>query len=447
VRKLAVVVNAKVFGKVRRETINGAEYFIAPVTMIVEGVLPGSAGPLMYPRDELIQNVTDWYQVPVLVYHPFDARGNAVAARGNTAVLNRQGIGHIEFPRVVIHGGRAKLKAIAYFDAEKTRRVDKRVYNALERNRPMELSTGLFTMNEPASGSYLGRQYVGIARNYFADHVAILPDMKGACDLEMGCGLLVNDEFGHWAFGAGKRNFDYATIGARVQRHAKSGFKGATMKKKKKAELHLCTKCRQSTVMNDDEDDRDEDDEPVMDGGSPTNNGVPSIPISMLEFGDHAEGPLSLSDFLMNADRVITDARPNRSTGSNRGGTYGGGSEDGYLGDPLREHDPRLFDHPRARRSADALEKPGDSDPSGTGDDFIDVSALPLGSHPQMGQTKETGDEGNYTSGRTDTSSWDQDDVDRENYKRLQLDPVDERWRHDPDEAKWASMGLGRPPM
>lgn len=64
--------------------------------------------------------------------------------------------------------------------------------DALEAGRPMELSTGLFTQNEPApaGATFNGRPYDYVARNYRPDHLAVLPDQIGACSLADGCGVL-----------------------------------------------------------------------------------------------------------------------------------------------------------------------------------------------------------------------------------------------------------------
>ena len=59
----------------------------------------------------------------------------------------------------------------------------------------MELSTGLFTDNDETAGvSPKGRNYEAVARNHRPDHMAVLPDQVGACSINDGCGVLVNEE-------------------------------------------------------------------------------------------------------------------------------------------------------------------------------------------------------------------------------------------------------------
>lgn len=169
-------------GRARRATVDGRDYFVAPLTTIVPGVLAGSQGALLYPPEEIKRTAAAWDGVPITVYHP------PRSAR-DPGVLNKQGIGFLRNSR---WSGR-KLVHDGYFDVARTRTVDPRVYDALLNGRPMELSTGLYTDNFPDEGTAPdGRSYTHIARNYKPDHLAVLPTGVGACSLRDGCGLLVN---------------------------------------------------------------------------------------------------------------------------------------------------------------------------------------------------------------------------------------------------------------
>lgn len=89
------------------------------------------------------------------------------------------------------------LKGEGWFDVDATKRIDNSILEALQQGRPIEVSTGLYTENIPAppdSVDHKGRTYSYIARNYRADHLAILPNQKGACSVSDGCGVMVNEE-------------------------------------------------------------------------------------------------------------------------------------------------------------------------------------------------------------------------------------------------------------
>ena len=180
---------ANLSGKARRTNVNGREYIVAPLTMIVPGVLNGSQGALYYPPSEVARSADAWNGIPLVVRHPVAANGDHVSGR-DPEVLARQGIGHVY--KVANNG---KLTAEGWFDVEATRRVDNRVLQRLEAGQPIELSTGLYTDNEPAENGahYNGSPYTHVARNYRPDHLAILPDQRGACSIKDGCGVLVNE--------------------------------------------------------------------------------------------------------------------------------------------------------------------------------------------------------------------------------------------------------------
>ena len=177
--------------KVRKETLDGRKYFVAPLTMIVPGVLNGSKGALYYPPEEIRKNHDAWNYIPIVVEHPTH---NGVPVSGRTPrVIQNSGIGHVFNTRITASG---KLAAEGWFDAEKTKQVSPQVYQALLNGQPIELSTGLFTKNERYKGEFNGKPYDFIAREYRPDHLAILPGEEGACSLKDGCGVGMTENSG-----------------------------------------------------------------------------------------------------------------------------------------------------------------------------------------------------------------------------------------------------------
>lgn len=173
-------------GKPQRRTLNGREFLVAPVTMIVPGVLNGSKGALYYPPEEVSKNPTVWNGTPIVLLHPQSLNGEHISAR-DPVVLNKQGLGWIFNSQA-----NGKLTAEAWFDVEAVRNRDATLLGKLESGDKVELSTGLYTDNEPSTGVANGKEYKFIARNYRPDHLAILPGMQGACSVNDGCGVNVN---------------------------------------------------------------------------------------------------------------------------------------------------------------------------------------------------------------------------------------------------------------
>lgn len=189
-----VTFNASPPATVRHETMAGKNYLVVPMVMITEGVHAGSNGPLYYPAAELAKNCAVWNHKPIVVYHP-TLNGQAISAC-ETHVITNQSVGLIMNTRYVPGkaGQPGKLKADAYLDESRLKKVDPRVAEAVQNKSMMEVSTGLFTDNEQKVGQWKKEQYSSIARNYKADHLAILPDQKGSCSIADGGGLMRNAE-------------------------------------------------------------------------------------------------------------------------------------------------------------------------------------------------------------------------------------------------------------
>ena len=192
-------------GPARRVTDKNGTWLVAPLKLIVPGVLDGSRGPLYYPADEIAKNYTAWDGQPLTKNHP-TRNGNPASAR-DKGVIESVGLGVVRNPSII----NTELHAEGWFHEERVKRVDKEIWNALVEGRPIELSTGLGTLNEDAEGKCptTGREYKGIARNYEPDHVAILTDgQKGACSIDDGCGVNnskgIVETFWDWLTNAGR---------------------------------------------------------------------------------------------------------------------------------------------------------------------------------------------------------------------------------------------------
>jgi hypothetical protein len=182
---LGVTVN----GAIARRTWLGREWLVAPVTMIVPGVLNGSKGPMLYPEDEVSREPDKWNGVWLTAGHP-RVNGQFVSAR-HPAVLEKYGLGQVFNAR--FEGG--KLLGEAWFDPALVRRNAAQLHDRLLNGTATELSTGLFTHDEPVrNGRHTdGRPYDYVARNYRPDHLAILLGETGACSVKDGCGVLANE--------------------------------------------------------------------------------------------------------------------------------------------------------------------------------------------------------------------------------------------------------------
>lgn len=245
--QLTATINAS---KVRRATLNNKEYLVAPLSLIVTGVLNGSKGSLFYPADEISKDPTRWNHTPIVVNHPVD-NGINISAR-NPDVLDKSGIGIV----MKSHYANNKLRAEGWFDVEACRRISPYIYNNLVAGKPLELSTGLFTTNEPAQqgANYKGRYYDYVARDYVPDHLAILPDQVGACSLIDGCGVNVNSLTENGGPGSGPQ-----PGGGKKDKGFSSGTLKSLPKTQDEAES-LAWATRDTLIGEDDEDVAEEGD-------------------------------------------------------------------------------------------------------------------------------------------------------------------------------------------
>jgi len=165
---------------VRNDRMEDRDWVVVPMIMMVEGVHSGSCGALYYPSTELEKTPASWNHKPVVVYHP----------DGPTAcdpdVLTNRKVGVIMNTK--FEDG--KLKAEAWLDPVRMKKVDNRIAEAVENKTVMELSTGLFTDLEGPGGEWNEESYDAIAKNYRPDHLALLPDQTGACSVKDGAGFL-----------------------------------------------------------------------------------------------------------------------------------------------------------------------------------------------------------------------------------------------------------------
>jgi hypothetical protein len=156
--------------------------------MMVEGVHNGSQGPLLHEISELGKFPASWNGIPIVIYHP-EEDGEPVSANSPDIVDNMV-VGRVY--NTEVEG--KKLKAEAWFDEEQLNTVSPETLQDINDGKLIEVSLGMFTENEMVEGTWGKEEYKGIAHNHRPDHLAILPDQKGACSTEDGAGLGANQK-------------------------------------------------------------------------------------------------------------------------------------------------------------------------------------------------------------------------------------------------------------
>lgn len=182
---------ANLWTAVKEKTLQGRKYLVAPVSMIVEGVFSGSAGPILYESSDMIRSVAAWNARPITIGHPELPDGTKASAC-TPEFLEKQAVGMVLNTK--FNKRTKKLQAEAWFDLERLQAIDDGylIHNALLEGKKLEVSTGLFVDAFVGNGSYNGKDYVAVAKDYKPDHLAIILNGVGACSVADGAGLLVN---------------------------------------------------------------------------------------------------------------------------------------------------------------------------------------------------------------------------------------------------------------
>ena len=170
---------------VRTETFEGAEHLVAPLIMINEGV----HNRLFYPGAQLAKSAPAWNGRTVTVYHPTNLDGNRVPV-GDPRTIEQFGTGTL-FNSEYVEDGH-KLRAEVWLNKAKAEATEagRDVLAKLAKNEMIEVSTGLFLEEDAVKGVWNETdEYDATVINYSPDHLALLPNTKGACSIDDGAGF------------------------------------------------------------------------------------------------------------------------------------------------------------------------------------------------------------------------------------------------------------------
>lgn len=178
---------ASLLAAASRAMLDGQEHMVVPVIGIREGVLNN----IFYSAEELIIFANAWNGVPVPVTHPKDVDGNFITAN-SPAIEETHNIGR--FYNVNFDASSKTLKGELWVNILKATTLGhEALLTRLDAGEKINISTGLWTNTVAKRGVYNGKGYDSIATNIRPDHLAILPDEKGACSVEDGCGTFIHN--------------------------------------------------------------------------------------------------------------------------------------------------------------------------------------------------------------------------------------------------------------
>lgn len=152
---------------------------VAPVVLIRQGVLCGSAGCVLWKGDVIKASTKLWEGIPVVLNHP-TIDGQFVSAKQKPGDI----IGRVTKPQ---------------FDSFKNclrARIEVNIGKPNTNNIMdlKEVSVGVFGENKAEVGQYYNKYYEAVATSMIPDHLALLKGEIGACSWEDGCGIRVNQK-------------------------------------------------------------------------------------------------------------------------------------------------------------------------------------------------------------------------------------------------------------
>lgn len=166
---------------IRRETMDNVAYLVCPSVLLVEGIMNN----LFYGADECEKFPESWNGRPVVVDHP-ELMGRPISAN-SPEIVERQTVGQIF--NTCWDPICKKLRSEVWINIEKCEKVAPEILTKLQNNECLEISTGLFTDCDGTAGTWNNQKFDGTVSNFRPDHLALLPNDKGACSWEDGGGL------------------------------------------------------------------------------------------------------------------------------------------------------------------------------------------------------------------------------------------------------------------
>lgn len=166
---------------VRHEVYDGRPHLVVPVVAVVEGVLNGE-----YVSIELFEETLDaWDEIPVPMGHPTE---------------NGEFVPVLQAPQDIVGHGKnwsienGAMKGEFWIDLNKAAKHPHGgdLLRRINKGTAINVSTAYFREVDPKIGEVGGEPFSGVQKDIIPDHVAVLLDIPGACNLNDGCGIRSN---------------------------------------------------------------------------------------------------------------------------------------------------------------------------------------------------------------------------------------------------------------
>lgn len=170
--------------QLRTMRFEGREHLVAPVVMLMEGVIwpSNSPAPELVTLESFARTPGTWNNEPVTWDHP-------PLSAGSPDVMEEFAFGQV----FNSHVEDIRLVGEVWLDPAKAKKLGGHAQDTLDRivaGEGPEVSVGAFIEYLAEKGTFDGKPYSRSWLRAFPDHLALLPrDDRGACSREMGCGV------------------------------------------------------------------------------------------------------------------------------------------------------------------------------------------------------------------------------------------------------------------
>ena len=169
-------------GTIRTVSLSGGEYVVFPVVPIREGVLNGH----FVSSREIERSTPGWNGRPLTLGHPKDQDSGDYVTANSPGAWEKYGIGWV-FSAGFVDG---RMVAEGWIDKARIAALGRDdLVDGLLTGVHMDVSTGYFCDVVQKDGVFKGDKFNGVQSGIVPDHLALLPDERGACSWDDGCGI------------------------------------------------------------------------------------------------------------------------------------------------------------------------------------------------------------------------------------------------------------------
>ena len=169
-------------GTIRTVSLSGGEYVVFPVVPIREGVLNGH----FVSSREIERSTPGWNGRPLTLGHPKDQDSGDYVTANSPGAWEQYGIGWV-FSAGFVDG---RMVAEGWIDKARIAALGRDdLIDGLLTGVHMDVSTGYFCDVVQKDGVFKGDKFNGVQSGIVPDHLALLPNERGACSWDDGCGI------------------------------------------------------------------------------------------------------------------------------------------------------------------------------------------------------------------------------------------------------------------